>query len=111
QLCGSDAADDAVRNAARGLLLARGACTTETSLPSLRLHWFFRNIEGLWACTSPTCVEHAEDRSPGRTAGRLSTEGRILCSNPDIQHRILELLYCEQCGTTFFGGSRMDIPA
>src|SRR5205823_11099161 len=42
QLFGSDATDDAVRNAARGLLLARGACTTETSLPSLRLHWFFR---------------------------------------------------------------------
>src|SRR5207249_2758515 len=25
-------------------------------------------------------------------------------------HRVLALLYCEQCGTTFFGGSRYTLP-
>jgi DEAD/DEAH box helicase domain-containing protein len=105
-----DAPDNVFRSGVRGLLLARGTCTTETSLPALRLHWFFRNIEGLWACTFSLCVEHAEDRTAGRTAGRLSTEARILCNNAVIQHRVLELLYCEQCGTTFFGGSRMEVP-
>jgi Lhr-like helicase len=110
QLFGNDASQDAIRSAGRGLLLARGVCTTETSLPCLRLHWFFRNIEGLWACTSPSCVQDANDRTPGRTAGRLTTEARLLCDSSDVQHRVLELLYCEQCGTTFFGGSRMEIP-
>jgi DEAD/DEAH box helicase domain-containing protein len=110
QFFGDEPSDDEIRRAARGLLLTRGICTTGTSLPSLRLHWFFRNIEGLWACTSPSCVREAADRTSGRTAGRLATEARILCGHTGVQHRVLELLYCEQCGTTFFGGSRMEIP-
>lgn len=110
QLFPEDADDTTIRSAARGLLLARGSCGTNISLSALRFHWFFRNIEGLWACTAASCIEEQADRTPGRTAGRLYTEGRILCDNPDVQHRILELLYCEQCGTTFFGGSRMEIP-
>ncbi len=45
----------------------------------------------------------------GRTAGRLFTEARILCGSSQ-RHRVLEMLYCEQCGTTLFGGSRLSIP-
>lgn len=110
QLFGDDTSDRITRQAVRGLLVARGRCSENTVLPSLRLHWFFRNIEGLWACASPACVEHPDDHSHGRTAGRLYMESRILCGNADGQHRVLELLYCEQCGTTFFGGIRMEIP-
>ena len=110
ELFGDDASGDEIRRAVRGLFLARAACTTETSLPSLRLHWFFRNIDGLWACTSPSCTQDVRDRTPGRTAGRLFPESQLLCGNSEFEHRVLELLYCEQCGTTFFGGSRMEIP-
>ncbi len=99
------------QDAARGLLIARGLCErggTASRLPSFRLHWFFRNVEGLWACTSPGCGCGAEERGGGRTAGQLFADARILCGAPE-RHRVLELLYCEQCGTTFFGGSRMPL--
>jgi DEAD/DEAH box helicase domain-containing protein len=99
------------RLAARGLLLARGmADTTGTSLalPSFRLHWFFRNVEGLWACTVAGCGQPGPN-GDGRTAGPLFLDSRILCDAPTGRHRVLELLYCEQCGTTLCGGSRLAL--
>lgn len=94
--------------ASTGLLIARGYCDTGVNapLPSFRLHWFFRNIEGLWACTYPGC-----QCEPGaqRTPGKLFDKARILCGNQGGQHRVLEMLYCEQCGTVFFGGSRLTL--
>ncbi len=95
------------KTATNGLLLARGICDLsqkQTDLPTFRMHLFFRNIEGLWACTMPTCPRTSGCNSP---AGKLFLDnGKILCgSDPD--HRVLELLYCEQCGTILFGGSRL----
>ena len=46
---------DLAQPAARGLLYARGTADlngVSATLPSFRVHWFFRNVEGLWACTS-----------------------------------------------------------
>lgn len=102
-----DSADDhVIEKATRGLLIARGLCDTDgytSSLPSFRLHWFFKNIEGLWACTQPGC-QCANDRP----CGELFLEGgRVHCNNASEKHRVLELLYCEQCGTIFFGGQRL----
>jgi len=97
---------DTVRSAARGLLMARGLYTGQMSLPSFRLHWFFRNIEGLWACTKPNYDCHGDESSENRPVGRL------FVTNPPIlweQYRVLELLYCEQCGTVFFGGNRLTL--
>jgi len=96
--------------AVRGLLLARGLAAevqAARGLPSLRFHWFFRNIEGLWACTMPGCGCSAQHLDGTRPAGKLYPRSSILCDNPDHKHRVLELLYCEQCGTIFFGGSRL----
>lgn len=95
--------------AARGLLYARGLGGASDTLPSFRLHWFFRNVEGLWACTSATCGSRSA-AGDGRTAGPLFLDSRVLCDAQGERHRVLELLYCEQCGTTLFGGSRMAIP-
>ncbi len=95
--------------ALRGLLIARGLCGDPGDLPSFRLHLFFRNIEGLWACTMPGCGCTGDEE--GRPAGRLFAEnGRLLCGNVAGEHRVLELLYCEQCGTVFFGGRRLALP-
>ncbi len=91
----------------RGLLYARGIADT-TSPPSFRLHLFFRNVEGLWACTSSQCSSGAP-ATDGRTAGPLFLNSRVLCEARHQRHRVLELLYCEQCGTTLFGGSRMEL--
>jgi DEAD/DEAH box helicase domain-containing protein len=94
--------------AARGLLAARCICdrvNQRSDLPSFRLHWFFRNVDGLWAATRPV------DSQTGRTAGTLFATSRLQASDATgTPSRVLELLYCEQCGTTFFGGSRLETP-
>lgn len=106
-----DLEPEKLRRAARGLLIARSLSDRNdgsSPLPSFRLHWFFRNVEGLWACTLPGCQCLPDEQGDGRTAGKLFGASRILCRNlNDLEsaHRVLQLLYCEQCGTTFFGGS------
>ena len=100
-----------VRNATRGILIARELCGPSSRMPSFRLHWFFKNIEGLWACTQPGCGCNPAEMTSGRTTGKLFQNARILCDNPVEQHRVLDLLYCEVCGTTMFGGSRFELEA
>jgi DEAD/DEAH box helicase domain-containing protein len=108
-LFGTGAPADELKKAVRGFLIARSLCDTNgtSTLPQFRLHWFFRNIEGLWACTDPHCAGTiAEDR----TVGPLFDSTRILCDSTSTKHRVLELLYCEQCGTILLGGSRLTLP-
>jgi Lhr-like helicase len=93
--------------AVKGLLIARGL-SEDKSLESFRfrLHWFFRNIDGLWACTQPNYDCHENESSKNRPVGRLFVK------NPPIVHdgfRVLEMLYCEQCGTVFYGGNRLEL--
>jgi DEAD/DEAH box helicase domain-containing protein len=98
------------RKALRGLFILRGMAPQASDLPAFRFHWFFRNIEGLWACVVPN---HGLTLEPNdrRTAGRLFGSSRIFYANEQGQaRRVLELLYCEVCGTTFFGGSKLPIP-
>ena len=94
------------REAVRGLLIARKICDitgASTILPSFRFHWFFRNIEGLWASTKPP-----EDAADNRPVGKLYPSSRIICDTGEGR-RVLELLYCEHCGTIYFGGNRLDV--
>jgi DEAD/DEAH box helicase domain-containing protein len=113
RLFGEGVEKEQARQACQGFLIARGLCDVaggKSSLPSLRLHWFFRNIEGLWDCTRPNCQCRAEEQSPARTVGKLFDKAQILCGAAGLQHRVLEMLYCEQCGTVFWGGSRLVLP-
>jgi rubrerythrin len=90
------------RKAVRGLLLVRGLYDETKqphALPSFRLHYFFRNIDGLWASVRPE--PDADDQCP---AGQLYPASKIISRNGD---RVLELLYCENCGTLLFGGNRL----
>jgi Lhr-like helicase len=111
RIFGPEMNEEQSRRAARGLLYARSLCEMngkKSPLPSFRLHWFFRNIEGLWACTMPGCQCEEDELEGGRTSGKLFTGTvPLLCGHEGKQHRVLELLYCEQCGATFFGGSRL----
>ncbi|MEG3939794.1 DEAD/DEAH box helicase [Microcoleus sp. S36b_A3] len=103
QIFGNNLPDENLQLAVRGLLVARGL-SEQTSLPSFRMHWFFRNIEGLWACTKPNHGCEETEISENRPVGKLFVENPpILCDN----YRVLGLLYCEQCGTVFFGGNRL----
>ena len=110
RLFGTDCDDETALEATRGLLFLRGLCGPNSLLSSFRMHWFFRNIEGLWACAKPGCGCNPEEMIGGRTTGRLFPNSRILCDNQEKPHRVLDLLYCEVCGTTMFGGSRYELP-
>lgn len=91
------------RKAADGLLRARAIADSD-HIPGFRLHWFYRNVEGLWACTKPNYGCAADEIDGVRTTGRLYSSPRMQTEELDEKNRVLEVLYCEQCGTTFFGG-------
>jgi len=104
---------DELKKAVRGLLICRGLIQysltesgekliKEDNLPSFRFHLFYKNLEGLWAVIDPEDVaEKFKDSS--RSVGNLYPEQKI--SSPK-HNKILELLYCEQCGAVFLGGSK-----
>lgn len=94
---------DRLQAATRGLLLARGladALGTTVDLPRFRLHYFFRNLEGLWASADPSEVPASSDQRP---VGKLHPSFRILS---EAGNRVFDLLRCENCGTLFLGGIR-----
>jgi len=111
-----------IRIAVRGLFIARALCDefrdqkavgedlanyikskygNQSRLPSFRLHWFFRNIDGLWVATRPI-----DDSSAGRPVGELYPQPYIMSKGED-PCRVLELLYCEHCGAVYLGGNRL----
>lgn len=107
---------DEPRKALGGLLIARSLFDESAwrnleselenrKLPRFRFHYFLRNIEGLWASVKPEDVNE-EFKDDERTAGRLASTPSI--KSPD-GYRVLELLYCDNCGTTLFGGSRLKV--
>lgn len=85
--------------------LLKVICQSKTekgySLP-LRAHYFFRSINGLWACSSPKCkCVDEENVFEGRLLGRFYKSPRTLCK---CGSNVLELIICESCGEVFLGG-------
>ncbi len=68
----------------------------------MRVHLMFRNLQGLWSCTNPSCAE-APQRSAPCPTGMLHYVPALTCQ---CGARVLELLYCEACGEVLFGGYR-----
>ncbi len=70
--------------------------------PRFRAHNFIRSLRGLWVCTNKDCTE-VDDRfkSKNRTLGKIYRTPKISC---DCGSRVLELLYCYQCGEASLGG-------
>jgi len=105
-----------LQNALRGLLIARAmldepefktisdSIPDNRKLPRFRFHYFFRNIEGVWASVKSDDIDKSTFADGQRTAGKLYSTTRI---NSERGNRVLELLYCDNCGTTLFGGSRL----
>ncbi len=85
------------------------------SMPSAKLdripfraHMFVRLIRGIWACSNPRCTEVAEPyRWPDRRIGRLFSIPAMTCG---CGSRVLELLYCNQCGDVSLGGFAAEPP-
>jgi DEAD/DEAH box helicase domain-containing protein len=67
-----------------------------------RAHHFIRMIRGIWACADPACrLAHPEAGEGPRTVGRLHATPVARCG---CGSRVLELLYCYQCGDVSLGG-------
>ncbi|KQY41878.1 DEAD/DEAH box helicase [Cellulomonas sp. Root137] len=69
--------------------------------PKLRAHMFFRNVPGVWACCDPTCAAVPVEDRVNRTVGKLYVEPATRC---ECGARVLELLYCQNCGDVMLGG-------
>ena len=66
----------------------------------IRSHHFVRTMRGIWACCNPVCS--GADSSEKRRIGRLYERPRAACV--DCGSRVLELLYCYECGDVSLGG-------
>ncbi len=104
-----DSTDPKVASDATNVLLeaiAEGSADTDAS--RFRGHLFFRMIRGLWACSNPTCSAVEDDwQSDDRQVGKLYSIPTLTCT---CGSRVLELLYCDQCGEAHLGGfaSQLD---
>ncbi len=67
-----------------------------------RGHIFFRTPRGLWACTNPECAGVTEHAYKGRRIGKLFDVPVVSCDA--CFSRVLELLYCFDCGDISLGG-------
>ena len=82
-------------------VICKGESTNGFIMP-LRVHFFFRNLSGLWACSSPNCRDAVRDyQFENRTIGKFYKRPCNICS---CGMKVLELLVCENCGEVFLGG-------
>ena len=69
---------------------------------SFRAHLFVRNVKGIWACSNPDCsAVDPEYQSPERMVGKLYAIPAETCR---CGGKVLDLLYCDECGTASLGG-------
>ena len=72
------------------------------SPPTFRAHFFLRQIQGVWACSNPSCTEVKDEyQYEGRSIGKLYKRPAMKCN---CGGQILELLYCYDCGEASLGG-------
>lgn len=109
QLFGDLGKDEYIYYAIKGLLLVRGLFDTKhgigitCNLPRFRMHFFIRNIEGLWTTLK-------NDEGGILSSDRNENPFNELLEFSKIKHnknRVFEALYCENCGTTFAGGTKI----
>lgn len=79
--------------------LALGESGIQQLIP-FRAHMFMRTLNGVWACSNPKC-DQVDDEARTRRFGRLHTSPKHTC---ECGGRVLDLLYCFECGDTSLGG-------
>ncbi|GGW09837.1 hypothetical protein GCM10018980_20730 [Streptomyces capoamus] len=95
-----DVPEEQRKDALHGALRILGSAQ-DPELPQLRAHFFFRNIEGIWACSDPNCPDIPVEHGSERRVGRLFAEPTSRCT---CGARVLELLSCQACGDLMLGG-------
>jgi DEAD/DEAH box helicase domain-containing protein len=80
----------------------------EVKEPALQFrgHIMMRGMRGLWACSDPECP--GGKPGSGRRVGKLYDTPRSTCSISQCGARVLELLYCYECGDVSLGGYIVD---
>ncbi|WP_280464250.1 DEAD/DEAH box helicase [Nocardia cyriacigeorgica] len=89
-----------IEAALRQLANADLAVARNTPIP-IRAHVFVRVPRGMWACTNPDC-SGIRYHSSSRRVGRLFSTPVSTCT--ECGARVLELLYCYECGDVSLGG-------
>ncbi|MFC7411416.1 DEAD/DEAH box helicase [Hydrogenophaga atypica] len=95
-------------SAARGLFASAAAASSLAQtviqpsfpLPRIRFHWMVKNIDGLWATVGTQAYDSR------RRTGRLMAESVMAVDGM----RVLEVLYCECCGTQLLAGYKTHAP-
>ena len=82
------------------VLEALAAAEGSAEAISFRAHMFARTMRGIWACTNPECDQVEEGRAD-KTVGKMYAIPTSTCG---CGARVLELLYCFECGDISFGG-------
>lgn len=91
---------------AYNLLNVISNCKNENKvIQPLRAHIFFKNIDGLWACSNRHCNQVENNSGYTRTIGKLYRSPIANCQCGGV---ILELLFCRNCGENFLGGFKED---
>jgi hypothetical protein len=88
--------------AIRGMFVAIGSNAIKnlgSPLPRLRFHWMAKNVEGLWATIS------LRDDDAARRIGELLPDRKLEIKG----RRVLEVLYCECCGTQLLCGNKIPL--
>ncbi|SER61044.1 DEAD/DEAH box helicase domain-containing protein [Pedococcus cremeus] len=93
----------------RAVLERIGAAGGDRAGVPLRAHQFVRTVRGFWACTNASCSGVASEDRPGRRIGRIFGIPTTTCS--DCGCRVMELLYCFECGDVSLGGFVVDTPS
>lgn len=84
------------------------AALGQVAVPAVQFrgHVMMRGMRGLWACSDPSCPSGTD--SEPRRVGRMYDTPRSTCL--DCGGRVLELLYCFECGDVSLGGYIVDRP-
>ena len=100
--------DDDDGAATRAVLETIAAAESAPGSVPLRAHLFVRMVRGMWACANPACTGVPDADRHDRTIGRLLAVPASTC--PDCGSRVLELLYCYECGDVSLGGYVVERP-
>ena len=72
----------------------------------IRSHYFARNVDNIWICSSGKCSAVAEEfRDPKRKFGKLYSKPINRCS---CGAKVYEAIVCRQCGEIFLSGYEND---
>lgn len=85
----------------------------DPGLPRFRAHAFLRAIEGLFVAPLPAPIALPSDERARRLFSDLTVESGARYGSQKHEERAarrVDLLYCECCGTLFFGGKRSGAP-